>query len=216
MVASSIFGGTSWKRNSNGDIWLNAEGKPQASDDKEKLGNAQPDWIGGLTNSLSYKNLSLRFLIDARVGGEIYSATEAALDDSGVTPKTLQYREEGVVVDGVIGDEESGFTANTTEISGQDYWSAYSGIASNYVFDQTNVRLREMVLSYKVPRSVFDGTFIQSATIGLIGRNLFFIYKDIDHVDPEASLGTGNNGQGILSYNLPTNRSIGVNLNIKF
>ncbi len=208
--------GTTWKRNSNGDIWLNAEGKPQASDDKEKLGNAQPDWIGGFTNSLSYKNLSLRFLIDARVGGEIYSATEAALDGSGVTPKTLQYREEGVVVDGVIGDEESGFTANTTEISGQDYWSAYSNIASNYVFDQTNVRLREMVLSYNVPRSVFDGTFIQSATIGLIGRNLFFIYKDIDHVDPEASLGTGNNGQGILSYNLPTNRSIGVNLNIKF
>ena len=67
------------------------------------------------------------------------------------------------------------------------------------------------IVSFKLGNS-----FIKGANVGLVGRNLFFLYKEIDHVDPEASLGTGNNGQGILSYNLPSSRSIGFNVNIKF
>ena len=63
---------------------------------------------------------------------------------------------------------------------------------------QTNIRLREFVFSCKVPNSVLKNTFIKGADIGFVGRNLFFMYKDINHVDPEASLGTGNNGQGIF------------------
>jgi hypothetical protein len=73
-----------------------------------------------------------------------------------------------------------------------------------------------MVISYNVPNSILKNGFVKGATVGLIGRNLFFLYKEIDHVDPEASLGTGNSGQGILSYNMPTARSIGFNVNIKF
>ncbi|WP_321375383.1 SusC/RagA family TonB-linked outer membrane protein [uncultured Draconibacterium sp.] len=208
--------GTTWRTNDAGQIVVDANGRPQASTEKEYLGNSQPDWTAGFTNTFTYKDVSLRFLIDARIGGQIYSQTNAALVGSGVVKETLQYREEGIVVDGVVLQDDGSYTQNTTEISAQDYWGSVSGIASEYVFDQTNVRLRELVLSYNVPQSLIRDTFIQGATIGLVGRNLFFIYKDIDHVDPESSLGTGNNGQGILSYNLPTARSIGFNVNIKF
>jgi len=209
--------GTTWRTNDAGQIVVDAAGRPQASTDKVYLGNSQPDWIGGLTNTFTYKNLSLRFLVDARIGGKIYSQTNASLASAGVSAETLEYREDGVIVDGVVKQDDDTYVQNTTLISAQDYWQSVSGIASAYIFDQTNIRLRELALTYKVPSSILDKvSFIKAANIGLIGRNLFFIYKDIDGFDPEASLGTGNSGQGILSYNLPTTRSIGFNVNIKF
>lgn len=208
--------GTVLRKNDAGQLVVDAAGRPQASADKEYLGNSQPDWVGGLTNTLTYKNLSLRFLIDARIGGEIYSQTNASLVGSGVSTESLEYREDGILVNGVILQNDGTYVQNQTVISAQDYWGAISGIGSEFVFSQTNVRLREFVLSYKVPNRILNNTFIKGADIGLIGRNLFFLYKDVKHVDPEASLGTGNNGQGILSYNLPTARSLGFNVNIKF
>lgn len=208
--------GTTMRTNDAGQLVVDANGRPQASTDKSYLGNSQPDWIGGLTNTLTYKDFSLRFLIDARIGGKIYAQTNAALVGGGATIESLEYREDGIVVPGYILQEDGSYVQNTTKISGQDYWGAISGIASEYIFDQTNIRLREFVFSYTVPNSILKNTFIKGANVGLVGRNLFFIYKKIDHVDPEASLGTGNNGQGILSYNMPTPRSLGFNLNIKF
>jgi len=208
--------GTEWRTNDAGQLVVDANGRPQASTDRVLLGNSQPDWIGGLTNTITYKDISLRFLIDARIGGEIFSQTNASLLASGATVETLEYRESGIVVDAVVEQEDGSFAPNTTEISAQDYWGSIAGIASQNIYEQTNIRLREFVLSYKLPNSLLNNTFIKGANIGLVGRNLFFIYKDIDHVDPEASLGTGNNGQGILSYNLPTARSLGFNVNLKF
>lgn len=208
--------GTTWKRNKDGDIVLNAEGKPLASSEKVFLGNAQPKWIGGITNTLIYKDISLRFLIDARIGGQVFAGTLAAIDASGVSKRTLQYRENGIVLDGVIKAKDGTFSKNTKSITAGEYWGNYSGIASNYIYDQTNIRLRELALSYKLPKSVLKNTFIREASIGLVGRNLLFIAKDLDDFDPEASLGTSNNAQGILYYNLPTARTIGVNLSIKF
>ena len=139
-----------------------------------------------------------------------------ALTGSGVSTESLEYREDGILVDGVVLQPDDSYLPNTTTISAQDYWGAVSGIASAYVFKQTNIRLREFVLSYNVPSSLLGNLPIQGASIGLVGRNLFFLYKDIPDVDPEASLGTGNSGQGIISYNLPTARSIGFNINVKF
>lgn len=208
--------GTTWRTNDAGQIVVNSNGIPLASTERVLLGNAQPDWIGGLSNTFSYKNLMLRFLIDARIGGQIYSATNASLDGSGVSVESLQYRDGGLVFDGVVEQEDGTFIANTTEITAQQYWGAYSGIGANYVFNQDNIRLREFVLGYTIPASSLTGSFLQSATISLIGRNLFFLSKDIPHVDPEATLGTGNSGMGILSNNLPTLRSIGFNVSLKF
>ena len=207
--------GTDFRRTESGDLIVNAEGRPQATSEKVLLGNSQPDFIGGFRNNIRFKDISLSFLIDARIGGEIYSQTSAALTGAGVSQESLEYREDGILVDGVVQDGDN-YIPNTTTISAQDYWGAVSGIAAAYVYEQTNVRLREFVLSYNVPSSLLVNLPIQNASIGLVGRNLFFLYKDVPDVDPEASLGTGNSGQGIISYNMPTARSIGFNINVKF
>ncbi|MDT8400964.1 MAG: SusC/RagA family TonB-linked outer membrane protein [Bacteroidales bacterium] len=207
--------GTDFRRTESGELIVDAQGRPLATSDKVLLGNSQPDFIGGFQNSIRFKNISLSFLIDGRFGGEVYAQTVAALDGSGVSTESLEYREDGILVDGVVESGET-FVPNTTTISAQDYWGRVSGIASSYIFKQTNIRLREFVLSYNLPSSVLTSLPIQGATIGVVGRNLFFLYKDVPYVDPEASLGTGNSGQGIISYNLPSARSIGFNINVKF
>ena len=205
--------GTVWKTNENGELLVDAEGRPLASTERVKLGNAQPDWIGGLSNTFQYNDFNLRFLIDARIGGQIYSATSSYLDAAGVSERSLQFREEGVVLDAI--NEATG-APNTERITAQQYWGRMSGIASNYVYDQTNVRLREFSLSYNFAPDLVGGYGLNSASIGIIGRNLFFFYKEAEDIDPDSSIGTGLTGQGISLNNLPTIRSLGVNLNIKF
>lgn len=207
---------TTWKKNDAGQLIVTAEGRPQATSEREKFGNYQPDFTGGYTNTFRYKNFTLNALLDFRIGGEVFSFTDAAMDASGVSEKSLQYREEGVIVEGVIEEEDGSFTPNTTSISAQDYWGSVSGIGSEYIFSQTNVRMRELSLSYAFPNKVLDRTFISRASLSMIGRNLFFIYKEADNFDPESSYSSNNLSQGVLFYALPTTRSVGLSLNINF
>ena len=211
--------GTDYKTTEDGRLIVNADGEPKEQSEKVKLGNYQPDYSGGFNNTFSYKNLTLSALIDFRIGGEVFSGTDAALDGSGVSERSLKYREEGVVVDGVVNEgseEEPNYVQNEQEISAQDYWGAVSGIASEYIYEQTNFRVRELTLSYNIPQSVIANTFIQRASVSLVGRNLFFIYKDSPNFDPESSYSTSNYAQGMLYYNLPTTRNYGFNLEISF
>lgn len=208
---------TTWKRNEAGQLLLTEEGRPQATSEREKLGNYQPDYSGGITNSFTYKNFSLNVLVDFRLGGDVFSFTDSALDAAGVSEKSLQYRETGVVVDGVYDEETTNAgSANTTSITGQQYWAAASAIGSEYVFDQTNARLRELSLTYRFPNSLLDKTFIQNAALSLTGRNLFFLSKKTDNFDPESSYSTNNFSQGVLFYALPTTKSFGFSLNVNF
>ena len=140
--------GTDWMRAPDGQLLLTATGRPQATSERVKLGNYQPDFTGGITNTINYKNFSLNFLIDFRIGGQVFSGTDAALDASGVSNRTLKYREGGVTLDGVW-DDNGTLKPNTTNITAQQYWGAASGIASEYIYDQTNARLRELSISYK-------------------------------------------------------------------
>ncbi len=103
--------------------------------------------------------------------------------------------------------------ANTVEITGQDYHGAMSGIAETHIYDQTSIRLRELSLMYTFK---FGGEVVQDITFGLVGRNLFFLYNSMENFDPESSFSTSNYSQGVLWYNLPTTRSIGFNLNVRF
>ena len=204
--------GTVWDTNASGSKIVNAEGIPVASSPDKLLGNAQPDWLGGWSNSINYGDISLSFLIDARIGGQIFSSTSAALDDIGTSVRSLQYRENGVTLSDAINSGTS--AANTAAISAQQYWGAMSGIAQNYIYDQDNIRLREFSIGYNLPNVESFG--IQSAKIQLIGRNLFFLSKAADDIDPESMLGTALGGQGFQSNGIPTLRSIGMNLTLNF
>ena len=203
---------TTYQRNEAGKIVVTDAGLFQTASEKVLVGNYQPDWVGGLSNTLTYGNLSLRFLIDARIGGEVYSGTDAGLDAFGVSDASLKYREGGVVIDGVRADG----TPNTVNITGQQYWSSYSGVGENYIFDQTNIRLREASLTYSLPGKYIENTFVKGLSVGVTGRNLFFLYRALENYDPEGSFSVSNFAQGVLYYTMPTARSVGFNVSIKF
>ncbi|GET24303.1 SusC/RagA family TonB-linked outer membrane protein [Prolixibacter sp. NT017] len=211
--------GTTWARTDDGRIEVNADGLPKSSSDKVYLGNYQPDWTGGLSNTLTYKSFRLSALVDARFGGKVFSGADAGMDGAGTSKRTLQYRDGGVVVDGVLNTgtvDNPVWETNTKQITAQQYWGAVSGIASEYVYDQTNVRLRELSLVWNLPSSWLSSTVVKSASLGVVGRNLFFIYKKVDNFDPESAYSTSSFSQGIVYYPLPTTRSLGFNLNVKF
>ena len=199
-----------------GRVWtgeVNSDGVPIGSAAPDVLlGNAQPDWKGGWSNTIKYKDLSLRFLIDARMGGQIYSQTSADLDRNGVSKRSLQYRESGVVVNGTNTGTGS---ANTQSITGQQYWTAMSNISENYIYDQDNIRLRELALAYNIPLKS-NKLGLQNATLQLVGRNLFFFMNKADDIDPETMLGTSLGVQGLSQNAMPTLRSVGLNLNLTF
>ena len=190
---------------------VDANGAPIGSSVDVFLGNAQPDWLGGWSNTISYKNLTMSFLIDARIGGLVYSQTSADLDRAGASERSLQYRASGVTVNGT---NTSTGSANTVNISGQDYWTAMSSISENYLYAQDNVRLREFSIGYKIPGMEKIG--IQSAYVQLLGRNLFFISKAAEDIDPEVMLGTSLGIQGMSHNAMPTMRSVGMNLTLNF
>ena len=202
--------GTVWERDSSGNRLVGADGKPTQSNPDNFLGNAQPDWLAGWSNSFFYKNFSLNVLIDGRFGGVVYSGDSSRLDSYGVSERSLQYRESGVVLDAV----DPNGAANTVNITGQEYWQRIADIAEPYVYAQDNVRLRELAIGYSFPDVSALG--MESINLQLIGRNLFFINKKAEDIDPEAALGTNLGGQGIALGNLPTLRSIGLNVTLKF
>ena len=204
--------GTVWDTDVSGNNIVNANGIAIASNPDNLLGNAQPDWIGGWSNTFMFKGLSLSFLIDARIGGQIYADTGAALDGRGVSERSLLYRETGVTLDAI---DNSTNSKNTNQITGQEYWNTYSTIAENYVYEQDNVRLRELALGYQFNDLSKIG--IDRASIQLIGRNLFFLSKSAPNdFDPESMLGTSLTGVGFNSFNMPTLRSLGLNLTLNF
>ena len=201
--------GSVWETNESGQRLLREDGRPQTSDPNQYLGTAQPDFLAGWINTFRYGNYTLSFQIDGRFGGQFYSNTSRNLDSYGVSERTLQYRESGVTLDGI--NSATG-ASNTEAITGQEYWGSLA--VQNYVYDQDNIRLRELSIGYQIPNTQSYG--IQSASLQLVGRNLFFFSKDAPDVDPEMTLGTAIGAQGFNLNNLPSTRSLGVNLTLNF
>lgn len=218
----STQGGVSIRANvdgSIGDIYartntgtVSVDGIPIASAQPDEfIGNAQPDALVGWSNQLRYKDFSFNFLIDARIGGYVFSQTSAGIDRDGVSKRSLQYRDSGVVVDATVADSND---VNTKSITAQEYWQAMADVSANYVYGQDNVRLRELSVGYQLPNLSKFG--IESGTIQLVGRNLFFFSKDAEDIDPESMIGTTLGTQGISQNAMPTAKSIGLNLSLNF
>lgn len=199
------------KRDENGKPMKNEQGQPilmgDNIDEMKYAGNMNAKVNFGWTNTFHYKDFSLSFLIDGKFGGRVLSGTEAALDGWGVSERTGDARNAGkVVVDGVEFEPEAWYTT----VGASNFNSPYA--TEFYVYKGTNVRLREMSLGYTF-RNLFGNG--KNLTAALIARNLFFFYKDAP-CDPDVSMGTGNGVQGVDIFNLPSSRSLGLNLKLNF
>lgn len=204
-----------------GDIYGNAfvrkDGKIQCNNDgtpvvktgnNDFLGNSNPDFLLGWSNTFSYKGFSLYFLIDLRAGGDVMSLTQAILDQKGVTAETAKSRDrkhvefEGNRFENVVGFYKSVGDRN--------------GISEYYIYDATNIRIRELSLGYSFPQSILGKTKIfKGLDLALVARNLFFFYKDAPF-DPDTTLSVGNTLQGVDVFGMPSVRNIGFNIKFTF
>ncbi|MCV9387085.1 SusC/RagA family TonB-linked outer membrane protein [Reichenbachiella ulvae] len=208
--------GFGYKRNEQGQIVVDSEGLPLAADERQSFGDFNPDLLGGWSNTLTYKNISLDFLINFRQGGKIMSVTAATLDGQGNSARSLEGRDGGIIVPNSV--TEAG-DPNTTSVSAQRYWGSSYGsrqIIEDYVKDGDFIKFKELTLSYRLPNSLTDKTPFSNVKLGVMGRNLFFISREIKDFDPEAYSYTSGNAQGIEAYALPATRSYGFNLSVNF
>jgi TonB-linked SusC/RagA family outer membrane protein len=208
-----------------GQHLLGANGLPTWTTDYESVGNFNPNYTAGFSNTFSYKGWTLGVLVDGKFGGVIASGTAAELAYNGLSKVTSKYRDGATLV--LPGIQASG-TTNTVGVTAEEFWKSVSlGATSNaefFTFDATNVRLREVSLGYdfkKLP------AVIRSARLSFFARNLLFLYRGSSildlpgigkrklDIDPEASYGNSN-FQGVENYNMPTTRSIGLNLKLSF
>jgi TonB-linked SusC/RagA family outer membrane protein len=207
--------GTYFDRSPSGEvIYLN--GIPQLGDGTKVLGNITPDWTGGANFTFSYKDFSLNALIDAKIGGDIYSMTTTWGRYAGILAETLPGRETGIVGDGVM-LVNGEYVPNTVVVGAETYnKAAYSNsIVESSVFDASYVKLRQVMLTYKLPKKLTEKTLFTDINFSLVGRNLGILYKNIPHIDPESSFSDDNSEQGQEFGQLPSARSIGFNLQLK-
>jgi TonB-linked SusC/RagA family outer membrane protein len=207
-----IIEGVNIKRDEQGRVLLNADGTIQKTE-FEEVGNSNPDFMLGFSNSFKVGPFFANVLIDARFGGDVMSLTEAVNDEFGVSKATGDARNSGGVAINAVYPNGTAYAGKYPAESYFKQVGGRAGATGEYMYDATNVSLREVSVGYtfntkKVP-------FLQSASLSLIARNLGFIYKDAPF-DPNISLSTGEGLQGIDVYGMPSTRSIGLNLNVTF
>lgn len=203
--------GTGYERDDAGNIVIGDNGIPIATNDMIKLGNNQPKGMLGWSNTFSYKDFSLGFLIDMNYGGDIYMGSIQQGTRFGNLDMTLAGR-DGMVVKGVTKTGE----VNTKEITAQEYWTGIRNIQEAFVYDATNIRLREVSLGYALPRTLLQKTPFTGIKASFVARNLFMIYHKTKGFDPEAGFSNASSVQGVEFASMPTMRSLGFNINVSF
>ncbi len=198
------------------------DGIPQKESDLQIIGNVTPDWTGGVSNSFSYKSITLSALVDFKMGGDITDESSSTGMQTGIYPITALGREEGVIGQGVknIGTPDdpvyvpNDVVADTKSVTRM---LSVRSVNEGAVYDGSYIKLRELSLSYALPASFVEKSgFVSGARLSVVGRNVAMLYSNHSQIDPELNL-YGGNLQGALYYvSLPTTRSIGVNLNLTF
>lgn len=199
---------TSFKRDHNGYINVHPQtGRFEIDQDNFfKIGEASPKYNLGIRNDFAWKGLSLGFMIDARVGGVVVSSTQAMMDQYGVSKASAEARDRG------------GVNINSGQVDSKLYYEIVGGgrngyALSEYTYSATNVRLRELSLSYNLPKNWFRDKL--DVSVSLIGRNLWMIYKKAPF-DPELTSNTGTYFQGYDYFMPPSQRNIGFGVKVSF
>lgn len=224
----SIYGSTYQKVNDanspyNGKIIVDGSGLPLANNTPSYLGDQSPRQLLGITNSFIYKNWGLSFQIDGRFGGQFFSGTTRALNAVGLGEETVVNGDrKNFVVDGVVSDGKGGYIANTKEVSPQQYWTAITGRGGNlgineaFIHNADNIRLRNIQLTYSLPKDYLSGTALQSAKASFSVNNVFMIKSAVKGIDPESVYAVGSNALGFENLTFPTLRSYVFNLTLGF
>lgn len=205
-----------------GQVILNGNGLPTRDPEIVRLGNQQAKALLGFTNSFDYKGFGLSFLVDARIGGEIFSATHVALQASGASSVTAPNgARENFVPKGVVSNGSGGYVVNTKQVSPQDYWVAVAtannlGVTEANIYDASNIRLRNVQLNYTLSRKLLERTAIKSAKIGVSANNVWLIKSHMNGIDPESVYATNSNATGFENAGLPTMRTFLINLALGF
>lgn len=218
------FVGTDFVYDDAGNKLVDADGTYVVSEAKP-LGSVLADFTGGISTTLSFKGVSLYLLFDFQSGGKVFSLTNQWGKYSGMLEETTAngIRENGIVVPGMSATQDadgnwvSSGTENTVNIDAQTHFFVNQGFIINSadIYDASFVKFREARLGYTFPNKLFGKTPFRDVTLSVVGRNLAILHKNVPNIDPEAAVNSGN-VQGFEGGQLPTERSIGVNLNLKF
>lgn len=232
--------GPDFKRNDAGQVLIDpSTGLPEYDKSNHVLGNASWDWTGGMTTTLSYKNLSLNAIFDVKVGADLYSMSERAAYESGKAKATLQGRDEwyrseeqreaagvakgmsnwtptgGFVAPGVIDNGDGTYRPNDIKINPEDYWmSVCRNAPSMFIYDNSYIKCRELTLTYQVPTAWLHN-WVKALSVSFVARNPFIVWKNIPDIDPDSNY-NNTTGMGLEYGSLPSRKSYGFNVNIKF
>ena len=193
--------GFQYERDGSGNILLDDNGLPVQGSLVPFGTGVHPTNIG-INNRFSYKDLFLSFLIDIKTGAKIYNATNAYAYNRGLHKNTLVGRGTGI---GAVAPENL-----------EDYYGRIAfGISEEFIQDADFAKLREVIIGYKLPKSLMEKLPFASANISFAARNLLILSTSTDNIDPESTYTTGN-GQGLEMFGVPVTRTYGLNLNVKF
>lgn len=213
-----------YERDTQGRIIVGADGLPETTPGKSvKVANYNPDWLGGVRNTLRYKSLEMSFLIDIRQGGSVISGTLAALAAGGYSEVTAAGRDGSLVVgQNILGTEgavKADGSPNDIQVNSEDLWKSLGKseepVGEAFVEDASNIRLREFSLGYSVQKEVLNKIGLKHAKISLVGSNLFFFSRKAQF-DPEITIGTGTEEEGYEFNSTPFTRSLGLNVKFGF
>lgn len=217
--------GIPFVRNDEGKIVVGSDGLPATTNEAQKLGNVTPDWTGGIRNSFRYKRASLSFLVDFKMGGDIFSTTAWHSYPTGAYKVTTKnnVREEGLVFDGFRfsdGAVKEDGSPNDIRVSAQDFFNG-SWVWNNHeysIIDASYIKLRELNIGYSFNVSGID--WLSQLNLSAYGRNLAILYRS-DYMkefmlDPEVQLGGGVRGVGFENFQIPTARTFGFKVNVRY
>lgn len=215
--------GIDYERNAAGDVIIDENGFPKVSPVKQTyIGNREPDCLLGLGSTFTWKDLSLSFLLDGRIGGDVANITGRSLYSNGQNALLVPYRNRKVVFKGVVDNGDGTYSPNTTPvILDQTTFNNYIyNVSSNFIEDGSYLRMSYVTLAYdfsNLMKRLGSSNPIKGLKCSLTGRNLFLLtkYTGADpQVMPSASNGTGS--MGIDNYSVPSLRSFNFNVNVTF